>query len=1401
MRIRSFHIDGFGLFSDVGVDTLPSGLSIFLGNNEAGKSTCLDFLRAMLTGYPDPRSKEARERGNTPLNGGQPGGSLTLETHKHGLVRLSRRPGNGGGSLSLLDAQGNPLDLGLLDQWLAGVTREVYRNVFGFSLSELQTFESLNSEGVRHALYGASFGMGQRSPGQVFKALDDQMDGIFKGQGSKPALNAALREWEQLRQAVQAAEEESTRFDALTLEKSEVEATLAQLRRRKAELGHLRHDEERRLGVWTLWDEWRSAGQRLARLEDVVETFPHDGPARLERARQNRLEAVRRLEQQEERHARLQGQLEEALVDEPLLRVMPRLQALAERKSSFRQAQSALFPNEAAQQRTQVDLRRLLADLGPDWTCDRIRTTNRSLFARGELDRQASEMQAAEQAHVAATGALEKANRTVEQAEHSLELAQTTLKHLPVPVAALDDTGRDHLRRTLAHIEDARIRLPEKRQALQGAKATLARTFGPLHLRPGPTAPALDALAEAQEKALELAATVQGHVREAHEASLNATQLHEAEEMARGRLDRLRAQQRAHQGPGRTALDTRAAALRSLRHLHSTYSVEQDRLAEVESRIKVTTAPTPLKSIPLIFIGLLLMFCGAGVLLARWHWGIVSLDISPQLAMPITLWSGYLVILTGVGFLAGGLPRSGPEAQRHAAEMEQLQERRTSCRLRMTELEAQIQEQCVVAEVLNADPITLDATELLLEREREQCVTDERLVQEMAGLEAEYAAVREKSRQAHTRNVQAENVVQQARRRWHEFLLGFHVQNIPAPEAAATFFARVEAARVAHASVNALDEEVRGLEERLESQLQAARLIPPVAELLAPPASMVSPISPASSASAIPLQLDGDETVVSADASKATPNTADSITTGDIPNAPPTSTASGAAESISAEDRMQAVLNAIRKVLDNCREADAAEEERLKASAAVHNGEINAERAFMAQGEAADTLRRSEDTLGAAREAWSASLEELGLGLELSPGMVREALDCMERCLTAETDLARLRDEQTRYEREMQALTQPLCALLEELGRALPIAASTGEEPEWTTALDQLLGQAQDMAEVARQRKHLEGQLTEQNDELRAARTAQEDAAHQEQQLFDMAGTDDAEEFLRLADIKSQREELRRRMDDLEDALRLAAGEQALDQYLDTFAHMDKQAREAQLQNHCTELEELDSSEQQWATRLAALGASLQNLTTANKLAELRQQEADLLESMRGMAATWSRHALARQLLDQAKRRFERERQPQVIRTASEIFNAITDARWQGLTASLEDSSLNVLPPHGEPVSPDALSRGTQEQIYLAMRLAYIRNHAAHATALPVIMDDILVNFDPERARRTAQAFVHLTTGAGANGLGGTNKAGETSGGHQLLFFTCHPHMADMLQELTPGSQRFLVEKGSIRPA
>jgi uncharacterized protein YhaN len=76
------------------------------------------------------------------------------------------------------------------------------------------------------------------------------------------------------------------------------------------------------------------------------------------------------------------------------------------------------------------------------------------------------------------------------------------------------------------------------------------------------------------------------------------------------------------------------------------------------------------------------------------------------------------------------------------------------------------------------------------------------------------------------------------------------------------------------------------------------------------------------------------------------------------------------------------------------------------------------------------------------------------------------------------------------------------------------------------------------------------------------------------------------------------------------------------------------------------------------------------------------------------------------------------------------------------------------------------LSRGTKEQVYLALRLAAIEQTATDHEPLPVIIDEVLVNFDPERSRRAAQAFA------------------EVSARTQVIVFTCHPWIANLFADV-----------------
>ncbi|QCC86246.1 hypothetical protein DDIC_10260 [Desulfovibrio desulfuricans] len=1325
MYIQSFHMDGFGIFSDVSVENLSPGLSIFLGENEAGKSTCLEFLRTMLIGYPDPRNKEYK-RIPGPLRGGQPGGSMELRSDEHGIMRLTRRPGSNGGVLTLTDAGGKALEHDTLRQMLFGVSREVYRNVFGFSLTELEDLNSLTDDGVRNALYGASFGPGLRSPGEALKQLDKQADEIFKSGGSKPPLNAALRQLGELRQRKALLEQESAGYDSMAMDLTEKREALADLRHRKLQLEEERRILERRLGVWLQWNEWRMTGARLERLDPISASFPENGRERLARTQEAREGCERQWAAQMEKLTRLRQRRDGIEISQPLLEALPALRRMAERKSGFRQALLAMPAQEEALQRSQEDLSRELSRLGPDWTCDRIRATDRSLFAREDLERQGREMRTAGSAHQAAVDSLTQGNREVESAEREVASNSAALDLLPVPPAALDDEARDNLRQSLARQEEARRQRPLRQRAVQEAKTTFSRAFNPLRLvanGAGDSTQAeslLDALLARQEEALALAAEVQDKMRQSEDAAQEVRQAEEQVAAVKARTEALREEQRHANGPSREDLDGQTLALRKLRALSANLTTERERLEDLTGRIGNEPPVARVRNIPLLVLGIAFFVGGAAMLLAFWRMGISSITLSPGIDLPVNLWSGYLLLLCGVGFLAGGVPHTGAEAKRRKQEHIQLLGRRDACAAHVAELDEQARQLCMAAGVQSMDLVTLEAREVLLEHEREQCFEEERARKDMDELKHAMDLARTEVSKRQAVRAEVEGVVQQTRRRWHEFMLALHVANVPSPEGAAAFFARAESARLAFGAVAAADAELRTLDDDLRQTEGRMRLVPAVAERL--------------------------------------PANADSDT----------------------------LAEAVRQVLESCREADAARELRIKAEAALQNSQSELQRARTRQAEASAELRQAQERLNEARTQWAACLQDLGLGTDLEPETVREALKYMENSLAAEAAVHRAQSQLNQSRAELNALRDPLQAQLTELGIAPQLDADN--QPDWLLSLEAAQEAAEAMAQAHARRRSLDHEVAEMEDEARAAEAALESARSAERSLLAMAGAHDAEEFLRQAALHEELRTLTLRRQNLEDSLRLAADKTPLQEFIDSFGHEDQESQERRCAAISEELAGLQEQEENLVKKVADLRNKVDALSRTDELSQLLQQEAALVEDMERMAFAWSRISLARSILETAKRTFEQERQPEVIRLASSIFTRITGQRWRGINASLEDSSLAILPPQGEPISPENLSRGAREQAYLALRLAYIKNHALHAAPLPVIMDEVLVNFDPQRAERTARAFVELTGG-------GQGKA------HQLLYFTCQPHMAELLRKAEPQAALFQVQDGSIRAA
>ncbi|PTL81093.1 AAA family ATPase [Vitiosangium sp. GDMCC 1.1324] len=193
-------------------------------------------------------------------------------------------------------------------------------------------------------------------------------------------------------------------------------------------------------------------------------------------------------------------------------------------------------------------------------------------------------------------------------------------------------------------------------------------------------------------------------------------------------------------------------------------------------------------------------------------------------------------------------------------------------------------------------------------------------------------------------------------------------------------------------------------------------------------------------------------------------------------------------------------------------------------------------------------------------------------------------------------------------------------------------------------------------------------------------------------------------------------------------------------------------------------------------TEYGAARSQLAQWESDEQLATLRIQEEQLRARAAELATRYAADRLGLALLARARRRFEEEQQPRVIQLASEHFAALTGGRYRRVFVPAGGKRELRVSDARRDWSAEQLSRGTREQLYLAFRLAVIQDFGETRGALPLILDDILVNFDLERTRGTLRLLASL------------------SEHHQVIAFTCHPWLRELFEaegarvvELAPG--------------
>lgn len=406
-------------------------------------------------------------------------------------------------------------------------------------------------------------------------------------------------------------------------------------------------------------------------------------------------------------------------------------------------------------------------------------------------------------------------------------------------------------------------------------------------------------------------------------------------------------------------------------------------------------------------------------------------------------------------------------------------------------------------------------------------------------------------------------------------------------------------------------------------------------------------------------------------------------------------------------------------------------------------------------------VTEAEAQLADARRRWRDALQKSRLPERLTVQQVRQMASRWDAVTQLQRQIGHREEELQRRRQEYETLVGRIDQLTRESGLPVPKASP----PDRLRALSDALAE-QEHRKTRREQICVQGRQARR----RLAKLVQSlrGLAARRRDLFREAGVKGEEELRELARRHAEADHLRHDRDALQREIEAALG-----------GFCDEAAIAAQLEGQgvpqlehnrdeiLQKMESLDHDLRQSLEHRGQLAEQIKTLAEDRQLPakqlELGTVEARLSEAL----DQWKTLAVTSSILDALRRTYERDRQPETLLEASKLFEQFTRGRYRRIWTPVGDEVLLVDDQTGQTHPVERLSRGTREQLFLALRLALADSFSRRGCQLPIVLDDVLVNFDADRARSAATVLRDFA-----------------ARGHQLFVFTCHEHVMHIFRAL-----------------
>jgi uncharacterized protein YhaN len=406
-------------------------------------------------------------------------------------------------------------------------------------------------------------------------------------------------------------------------------------------------------------------------------------------------------------------------------------------------------------------------------------------------------------------------------------------------------------------------------------------------------------------------------------------------------------------------------------------------------------------------------------------------------------------------------------------------------------------------------------------------------------------------------------------------------------------------------------------------------------------------------------------------------------------------------------------------------------------------------------------LRDVQRDYGASRQDWCSHLIDQGLEETVE---IDEALWQRDQVGRAAMILQRIDDldQDTQMARRM---LERFRKRVEEFGHRLQQWKVDYSEP--VSVLEQWRQTLTQVSELTQQRRQLKREARQHRIEASQYRDRIRRLESQRDAILVRGGAVSREEFQDRATQLEQRFELQELLDRAKQELAaVASGESTMAIVESDLEDYDPEHNTQCIATIRSELDDLSIDIEDAFENLGRFRREIELLENDRSGAEARFEREQQLSELTSLAEEWFALAWSVNSLEELRVEFEQSHQPPILARAKEYLSRLSDERYDNIWTPMGERTLCVDDADGTTLRIEHLSGGTREQLFLAIRLAMIEHFSQQGVELPIVLDDILVNFDEQRTRAAIEELLR-----------------QTGDNQQILFFTCHQHLAEMFRQ------------------